>query len=288
MYAIYRRELKSYFCGMTGVIFIAFLLLMTGIYMTVYNFGAGYPAFEYALSGVSFIYLLAVPVLTMRSIAEEKHSRTDQLLYSLPMSISSVVMAKYLAMLTILSIPVGVMLFYPLILCMYGTVSLTSAYSAILAFFLLGAALIAIGMFISSLTESQVIAAVISVAVLLLCYLMSGISTLIPTTAAASMAGFLVLAIVIGAIVQLMIKNSVVSVAVTGVLAVGILGVYLMDSSVFENALPEILASISLFDRMTTFINGMFDLTAVVFYISVAGLFVFLTVQSLEKKRWNG
>lgn len=288
MYAIYRRELKSYFCGMTGVIFIAFLLLMTGIYMTVYNFGAGYPAFEYTLSGVSFIYLLAVPVLTMRSIAEEKHSRTDQLLYSLPMSISSVVMAKYLAMLTILAIPVGVMLFYPLILCLYGTVSLTSAYSAILAFFLLGAALIAIGMFISSLTESQVIAAVISVAVLLLCYLMSGISTLIPTTAGASMAGFLVLAIVIGAIVQLMIKNSVVSVGVTGVLAVGVLGVYLMDSSVFENALPEILASISLFDRMTTFINGMFDLTAVVFYISVAGLFVFLTVQSLEKKRWNG
>ena len=288
MYAIYRRELKSYFCGMTGVIFIAFLLLMTGIYMTVYNFGAGYPAFEYTISVVSFIYILAVPVLTMRSIAEEKHSRTDQLLYSLPMSISSVVMAKYLAMLTILAIPVGVMLFYPLILCMYGTVSLTSAYSAILAFFLLGAALISIGMFISSLTESQVIAAVISVAVLLLCYLMSGISTLIPTTAGASMAGFLVLAIVIGAIVHLMIKNSVVSVGVTGVLAVGVLGVYLMDSSVFENALPEILASISLFDRMTTFINGMFDLTAVVFYISVAGLFVFLTVQSLEKKRWNG
>lgn len=288
MYAIYRRELKSYFCGMTGVIFIAFLLLMTGIYMTVYNFGAGYPAFEYTLSGVSFIYLLAVPVLTMRSIAEEKHSRTDQLLYSLPMNISSVVMAKYLAMLTILAVPVGIMLFYPLILCMYGTVSLTAAYSAILAFFLLGAALIAIGMFISSLTESQVIAAVISVAVLLLCYLMSGISTLIPATAAASMAGFLVIAIIIGAIVQLMIKNSVVSVAVTGVLAAGVLGVYLIDSSLFENALPEILASISLFDRMTTFINGMFDLTAVVFYLSVAGLFVFLTVQSLEKKRWNG
>lgn len=288
MYAIYRRELKSYFCGMTGAIFIAFLLLMTGIYMTVYNLSAGYPAFEYALSGVSFIYLLAVPTLTMRSIAEDKHNRTDQLLFSLPMSVATIVVAKYLAMLTILAIPVGVMALYPLILCMYGTVSLVSAYSSLLAFFLLGAALIAVGTFISSLTESQVIAAVVSVAVLLLCYLTTGISTLIPATASASLAGFLVIAAIIGAIVQRTIKNSVVSISVTGVLAVGTIGVYLADSSVFENALPEILSSLALFDRMTTFINGTFDLTAIAFYLSVAGLFVYLTVQSLEKKRWNG
>lgn len=288
MSAIYRRELKSYFCGMTGVIFMAFLLLMTGIYMTVYNFGMGNPAFEYCLPGISIVYLLAVPVLTMRSVAEEKHSRTDQLLYSLPMSITSVVLAKYLAMVTVLALPIGVMCLYPLILCMYGTVSLTASYSAVLAFFLLGAALIAIGMFISSLTESQVIAAVISVAVFLLCYLMSGISTLIPATPGASLAGFLVISVLAGIVVQLMIRNSLVSVGVTGVLAAGFVGVYLRDSSVFANTVPEILASLSLFDRMTTFINGMFDMTAVVYYLSVAGLFVFFTVQSLEKKRWNG
>ena len=288
MCAIYRRELKSYFCGMTGVIFMAFLLLMTGIYMTVYNFGMGYPAFEYCLSGISIVYLLAVPVLTMRSVAEEKHSRTDQLLYSLPMSITSVVMAKYLAMVTVLALPIGVMCLYPLILCMYGSVSLTASYSAILAFFLLGAALIAIGMFISSLTESQVIAAVISVAVFLLCYLMGGISTLIPATPGASLAGFLVIAALAGIVVQLMIRNSLVSLAVTGALGAGFVCVYLRDSSVFANAMPEILTSLSLFDRMSTFINGMFDMTAVVYYLSVAGLFVFFTVQSLEKKRWNG
>ncbi len=287
MMAIYRRELKSYFCGMTGAIFIAFLLLMTGIYMTVYNLAGRYPSFETALSGVSFIYLLAVPVLTMRSFAEEKHSRTDQLLYALPMSGSAVVLAKYFAMLTVLAIPVCVMAFYPLILCLYGTVTLSAAYSAIFAFFLLGASLIAIGMFISSLTESQVIAAVISVAVLLLCYLLTGISTLIPVTASASLAGFLLIALVIGAIVQLMIHNSGITVGVTAVLAVGVLGLYFIKPALFENALPEMLSSISLFDRMSSFINGMFDLTSVVFYLSISALFVFLTVQSFEKKRWN-
>ena len=70
MSAIYKRELHSYFCGMTGPIFMAFLLLMTGIYMTVYNLTGGYPNFEVALSGVSFVFLIAVPVLTMRSMAE--------------------------------------------------------------------------------------------------------------------------------------------------------------------------------------------------------------------------
>lgn len=288
MYAIYRRELRSSFFGMTGVIFAAFLLLVTGIYMTVYNLSAGYPSFETALSGVSFVYLLAIPVLTMRSVAEDKHNRTDQLLYSLPMSIVSVVLAKYLAMVTVLFVPVAVMSFYPLILCLYGEVSLTAAYSAILAFFLLGAALVAIGMFLSSLTESQVIAAVLSVAVFLLCYLINGIASLIPQSAAASLAVFLALAVLVGVLVQMMTKNHVLSVAVGGVLAVAEVVVYLIRPELYENAIPDILSSLALFDRMTSFLNGMFDLTALIFYLSVAAFFVFLTVQSLEKKRWNG
>lgn len=181
MNAVYKKELKSYFTGMTGAIFVGFILLIAGIYTVVYNLKGLYPNFEYVLSGVSFIYLLTVPVLTMRSFAEEKHSKTDQLLYSLPISVTSVVMAKYLAMLTVLLIPCAVMAFYPLILCMFGTVHLTGAYAALLAFFLLGASLISIGMFVSSLTESQVISAVISLLALILINFMSGLSGMYPT-----------------------------------------------------------------------------------------------------------
>lgn len=287
MSAVYRKELRTYFTGMTAPVFIAFILLMTGIFTVVYNLQGLYPNFEVTVNQVVFVYLLAVPVLTMRSVAEEKHSRTDQLLYSLPVSMTSIVMAKYLAMVTVLAIPVAVMAFYPLLLASFGTVHLASAYGMLLAFFLLGSALIAIGMFISSLTESQVIAAVVSLAVTLLIYFMSGLANMISADASVSLIAFLALAAVIGLVVNAMIRNTVLSLSVTAILALVTIGVYLVDSSLFAGAVPEILSAISLFDRLTTFQNGMFDLTAIIFYLSVCGLFVYLTVQSLEKKRWN-
>lgn len=287
MKAIYKRELKSYFNGMTGPIFIAFVLLMVGIYTVVYNIYSLYPGFEIVLSAVSFIYMFGIPVLTMRSIAEEKHSRTDQLLYSLPMSVTDIVMAKYLSMVTILAIPCVVAAFYPLILCSFGTVHLLPAYAALLAFFLLGCALIAIGMFISSLTESQVIAAVISIGTMVLINFMSGLASMISDSAAASLAGVIMIAIVIGFIVHSMIKNSAVTASVIAVISAGAIIVYIADSSLFEGLIPNILSAFALFDRLESFTNGMFDLTAIVFYISVIALFMYFTVQSMEKKRWN-
>lgn len=286
MGAIYRREVRSYLCGMTGAIFIAFLLCMTGIYMTVYNLMGGYPNFEISLSSMVFVYLIAVPVLTMRSFAEEKHARTDQLLYALPLSMSAVVMAKFLAMATVLAIPVVIISFYPLLLASFGTVSFASAYGAILAFFLLGCALISIGMFLSSLTESQVIAAVLGVAAMLFCYLMNGLAGLIPTTAGASFAGFLLLACAAGLIVQATVKNTAFSMTVTAVLVMIISVLYFWNSALFEGALPQLMSALALFDRLDEFTNGMFDMTAIVYYVSVTGLFCYLTVQSMEKKRF--
>lgn len=287
MTAVYKRELRSYINGMTGAIFAGFVLLLAGIYMVVYNLMGLYPYFEVILPNVAFIYMFAVPVLTMRSIAEEKHSRTDQLLYSLPMSVSSIVLAKYLAMVTVLAVPCAVMCLYPLILASFGTVYFTTAYASLLAFFLLGCSLIAIGMFISSLTESQVIAAVVSLAVMVFINLMSGLANLIPATSGASLAGFIAIAVIIGMIVQVMIKSSVISVAVSVVLTAGCVLVYLGNPGIFEGAIPSLLSSMALFDRMGSFQSGMFDLTAIIFYLSVIALFVYLTVQSMEKKRWN-
>ena len=154
MTAIYKRELKSLFSGMIAPVFMAFLLLMAGIYTCSVNFGAGYPEFERVISGISFIFLIIVPILTMRSFSEERAARTDQLLYTLPIRTSAVVAGKYLAMVTVLGISTLILCLYPLILSVYGDVYFVTAYASIFAFFLVGCALIAIGMFISSLTES--------------------------------------------------------------------------------------------------------------------------------------
>lgn len=287
MSAVYKKELRTYLNGMTGAIVVAFLLLMVGIYTIAYNLRGMYPNFETTVSAASFLYVLAIPVLTMRSVAEEKHAKTDQLLYSLPMSMTQIVLAKYFAMVTVLAVPICVICFYPIILGSFGTVLYSTAYAMILAFFLLGAALIAIGMFLSSLTESQVIAAVLCLAVLLLLNFMSGIAAMIPTSAAVSLAGFLILALIAAVIVRVMTKNTTVAVSAGVILAAAMVLVYAVDSSVYENAIPRLFSAMAFFDRLSPFSQGLFDVTAIVFYLSAAALFVYLTVQSMEKKRWN-
>ena len=159
MGAFYKKEFRSYFTNMTGYIFLGFLLLMTGIFYTAINLKQTHPQFEYVISNISFVFLLIVPILTMRSIAEEKHLKTDQLLYSLPVPVSKIVISKYLAMVSVFFVSVAVMALYPLILLIFGNVNLLSSYSALAGFAFLGAALIAIGLFMSSLTESQLISA---------------------------------------------------------------------------------------------------------------------------------
>ena len=170
MTAVFRREMGAYFHGVTGYLFMAFVLVFAGIYTMVYNLSGLYANFEYVLDAISFIYLIAVPVLTMRSVAEEKRQRTDQLLYSLPIRLVDVVAGKYLAMLVVLAAPTAVMGLYPLLLSRFGSVYLPTAYASLLAFFLLGAALLAIGLFISSVSESQVGSAVVCLATMPVSY----------------------------------------------------------------------------------------------------------------------
>lgn len=160
MAAIYKRELKSYFQCMTGYVFIAFLVLFVGIYFMAYNLMSGYPYFSYTLSGMVTIVMIGIPVLTMRSFADDRKTKTDQLLLTAPVSVPNMVLAKYLSMVTVFAVPVLISCLCPLIIKMNGTAYLKADYASILAFFLLGCVYIAIGMFISSTTESQIIAAV--------------------------------------------------------------------------------------------------------------------------------
>lgn len=182
MAAIYKRELQSYFHSFLGALFIGVMLLLLGIYFAVYNLFMGYPYIGYALSSVVFLFLISFPILTMRILAEERRQKTDQLILTSPVSVSSIVIGKFLALATIFAIPVTIISFYPLILSAFGRIAFGESYLAVLGFFLFGLACIAIGIFISSLTESQVIAAVLTFGVLFLGYVMSGICSMISAT----------------------------------------------------------------------------------------------------------
>ena len=164
MIAVFKHEIRNYFHTMTAYVFGAFLLAFTGMGATLYNLQAAVSNFEFVLSFGSLIFVVIVPVLTMRVIAEEKKQRTDQLLYSLPITTTQVVMGKYLALLVVYLIPLAIISLYPLVFSQFGDVYLPVAYGSLAAFFFLGAALIALGVFISSLTDNQGFAAGIGIA----------------------------------------------------------------------------------------------------------------------------
>lgn len=181
MKAIYRRELKSYFQSMIGYVFIAVLAVFVGIYFMAYNLNGGYPYFSYALYGSLFILIILIPILTMKSFAEERKSKTDQLLLTSPVRVSAIVVGKYLAMVSVFAIPVIMFCFYPLIIKLNGTAYLKVDYVAIFAYFLFGCVFISIGMFLSALTESQIIAAISTIAVLIALYMWEGILSFLPS-----------------------------------------------------------------------------------------------------------
>lgn len=288
MFAVYKRETKAYFTGMTGVIFISLVLAITGIFTTVINIKSLSPKFELSLSDSMLIFLLAMPILTMRSFAEERHNQTDRLLLSLPLGSTRIVAAKYFSMVTVFGCSVLVMCLYPLIFDIYADVNLAASYGAILAFFLLGCSLIAVGMYISTFTESQVIAAVVTFGTFLVIYLLPLIAELIPTSPAASLAGVIVAAVLLGVLLWFTLKNYYAAMGIPFVGAAAALVVYLVNSELFDSFIPDLLKNLSLFDRVYAFTNyGIFDLTGVVYFITASALFVYLTVRALEKRRWS-
>ena len=287
MIAILKHELRLYFQSLTAYVFGAFLLLVVGIGAMLYNLQAAVSNFEYVLSFSSMVFAVIVPILTMRVIAEERKQKTDQLLYSLPISTTSVIVGKYLALLTVYLVPLAFICLYPLIFSQYGDVYLLASYGSLFAFFVLGAALIAVGVFISSLTENQGFAAGIGIAVILFNYFSVSLAEYTSATAFGSAVALFVISALIGWIIKSITRNETIGYSIGLALMFTTTIFFTIDSDQFEGLLPDIMKKLSLFDRLETFVNGVFDLTALVYFGSVIVFFLFLSVQSLEKRRYN-
>lgn len=287
MIAVLKHELRSYFHSLTAYLFGALLLVFVGIGAMLYNIQAAVSNFEFVLSFCSLIFVVIVPILTMRVIAEERKQKTDQLLYSLPITTVQVILGKYLALLVVYLIPLCIISLYPLIFAQFGDVYLPTSYGSIFAFFLMGAALIALGVFISSLTDNQGFAAGIGIALILLNYYSVSISEYVSSTALGSAVALCVLVIALGAVIRYLTKNENLAFGVCIVLIAALLLAFYLNTEGFEGLLPGIMTKLSLFERFNVFVNGVFDLAAIVYDVSVAALFLFLSVQSLEKRRYN-
>ena len=287
MRAIIGRELRSYFSSPLGYVFTAVVLLFVGIFTMVYNLKNFLSAFELSLGQMSFVYIIAIPILTMRIIAEEKRQKTDRLLYSLPMGMTRIVFGKYFSALVVLALPVAITGLYPLLLSLYGEINFLSAYGSIVGFFLLGAAIIAIGLFVSSVTESQVVAAVLSFVILLSNFFISDLANMMSLSAVTSYVAIAIAIIALAVIIRFLVKSGVFATIFAIICEIGLVVLFMMSRTSFEGLFPKILKGFSLFNRFYSFIGGIFDITSVVYFVMVSLIFVFLTIQSLEKRRWN-
>jgi len=278
MLAIYKREVRSYFQSMVGCVFVAFLIAFTGIYFMAYNLTAGYPYFSYTLSGTLIVFIVGIPLITMRSFSEERKNKTDQLLLTAPVSLWKVVLGKYLAMVTVIGIPNVIFCAFPLIIKAQGTAYLKVDYISIGVFFLLGCVYAAIGMFLSALTESQMIAFISTFGILLILYLWNGILSMLPSSAVSGLVGVIIILTLIVVYIYQMTGNIVIA----GVV------VYFVKSSLYENLLTKMLGRLALADVFTDITsNSIVDITGIALYLSLIVVFVFLTVQAIQKRRWN-
>ncbi len=287
MTAVFKHELKLYFHSLTAYVFGAFLLVAVGIGSMLYNLSYAVSNFEYVFSYGSLAFVVIVPILTMRVIAEERKQKTDQLLYSLPITTTEVVIGKFLALLVVFAIPLCIVGIYPLIFMQYGDVYIPTSYGTMTAFFVMGAALLALGIFISSLTDNQGFAAGIGIAVILFNYFSVSLSEYVSSTSFGSVVAFLVIIILIWLLIRHITRNDNLAYGTAFALIALLVIVYWFKSDLLEGLLPKIMTTLSLFDRFSVFINGVFDWTGIVYYLSVIAFFLFLSVQSLEKRRYN-
>lgn len=287
MIAVFKHELRSAFNSLTIYLFCAALLCFVGVGAMYYNIQASFANFEYVLNFVSIGLVVIIPVLTMRSFAEERKQKTDQLLFSLPLKTWQIVGGKYLSLVVMFLLPMAIICIYPYVFSKYGEVYLPCAYGSILAFFVMGAALIAVGMFISSLTENQGFAAGIAIVLFLFNYYSVSLAEQVSATGFGSAFALCAIAVLLGFVVKSLTRNNAIALGAGGGLTLLTLVAYYIVPDQFEGLLSNIMKKLSLFDRFNTFVSGVFDLTSLVFYASVIVFGLFLTVQSLEKRRYN-
>jgi ABC-2 type transport system permease protein len=239
------------------------------------------------LGNVTIIFLIAVPILTMRLISEEKKQKTDQLLFTAPVRTWEIVVGKYLAALTLFGISLLIIALFPVITSMFGTVNWAMTLTGFLGTFLLGAGLIAIGLLVSCVTEHQMVAAVLSFAVFLVMFMLPYITDMFPSSSIFTMILLIAAAFLLAWMFYSETKDMIITVISGLIPIVAIIAVYVWKSELYDNGLANIISWLSLMDRFNNFINGVLNASSVVYYLSFIVVSLFVGTQILEHRRWK-
>ena len=287
MFAVFSKEFKSYFYSATGYIFLGVFLLFFGMIVSVSNLINLSPDYAGVVDGMKIILLFLVPVLTMRIISEETHQKTDQLLYTSPVGLKDIVIGKYLAASALFLLAVAITFIYPVVLSRFGALEVAKIVGEYFGFILLGFCFIAIGLFISSLTESQVVSAVASLGIFLFLLIMDSVQQILPTTRISGIIFAFIMVIIISAIVYFSTKNITVVIGTSIVGVIIMAAVYILSKTMYEGLVVKFFGWFSLLSRFSNFTAGILSISDIVYYISFTFAFVFLTIRMIEKRRWS-
>ena len=272
---------------MTGYVFLAFLLMLIGIWFTFMNLLALNANFHHVLSNVTIFFFILVPTLTMRIFSEEAKQKTDQLLFTSPLTVGQIVFGKFFASISLFLIGVIISILLPLMITAHTNLPVSQIAGTYVGFFLLGISSVSIGLFISVLTENQIIAAVGTMGAIFVMFLMDAIALSMPTSTFAS----LMFVVFIIAVTTLVWYNGAKNIIVTvcfGLFAIIVaVALYLINNNVFDGIIVRALQWFSVFARFQNFTLGIVHSSDVIYYVSFSLLFIYLTINVIEKRRWR-
>jgi len=284
---IYKKEIRAYFTNIIGYVFLFFMLLIMGIYFYIFNVSQRDPNFQGVLANTSVLFLILIPALTMRLFSEEVRGKTDQLLFTSPLSITQIVMGKYFAAFTLFFTGVFISILFPLLLSFYGSLPMSRIMGSYIGFIMIGSCCIAVGLFVSVMTDNQIVAAIASFASLFVMFIMDGIALSMPTGVMASLVFVAAVIFIAALILYNSIKNAAVSVAAAVIGLAAAAGLYVYNNLIFDGIIVRALRWFSVYSRYTPLTFGILNLSDIVYYLSFTALFIALTVNVIEKRRWR-
>ncbi|MDR1533142.1 MAG: ABC transporter permease [Clostridiales bacterium] len=288
MTAIINKELRMYFYTMIGYVCLGFFVLITALFFLIININYMDPDFSAVLSSSSLVFLIFIPILTMRMFAEESKQKTDQLLYTSPLKVSEIVLGKYFAALILFLIGMAITAIMPLSIAAFAEgMPAAKIIGAYVGYILLGACFISIGLFASTLTDNQIAAAVVTFALSMFFFILSPIAEAMPSTRPASVVFLALLFLALSYYIYSITGNIYAGAALALLSAIGIALVFFLGGSLLDGAIAKILTWFSLVARFENFSKGVLNLSDLVYYLTFLSLFVYLTIHVIEKRRWK-
>ncbi|WP_273325930.1 ABC transporter permease [Vallitalea guaymasensis] len=289
MIAILGKEFKHYFKSPIGYVFMGFVFVVFGILFTVNLFyqNSDYSQVVGSQITIMFVLFFGTPLITMKLLAEEKNKRTDQLIITSPINITDFILGKYFAASGLFLLTIILTMIQPLILSIFGEIPIPKIIGSYIGFMLLGCSLIAMGLFISALSSSQMIAAVVTYIVFLAILFSDTIILTLPKDRLSSILFASLLVIIITLLVYFIVKNIVITITITAIGIAIIVMIYIVNPIFYDGFMINFFGYFSLLARFKTFTMGILDLGSIIYYISISIMFVFLSVQVIEKRRWS-